>query len=113
MPTLCIRYKINPNKLSDFEEYARNWPKPIERCGGNLIGYFLPTKLAGQTDSALALIDFPSLSAYEEYRRRVMEDPEARQNVAHAERSGCILVEDRSFLQWVGPHGLRDPSASA
>jgi NIPSNAP len=51
------------------------------------------------------LIDFPSLSVYEEYRRRLMEDPEARQNVAHAERSGCILVEDRSFLQWVGPHG--------
>jgi len=105
MPTLCIRYKINPNKLSDFEEYARNWPKPIERCGGKLIGYFLPTKLAGPTDSALALIDFPSLAAYEEYRRRLMEDPEARQNVAHAERSGCILVEDRSFLQWVEPHG--------
>ena len=105
MPTLYIRYKINPNKLSDFEEYARNWPKPIERCGGKLIGYFLPTKLAGPTDSALALIDFPSLAAYEEYRRRLMEDPEARQNVAHAERSGCILVEDRSFLQWVEPHG--------
>jgi hypothetical protein len=104
MPTLCIRYKINPNQLPDFEEYARNWPKPIERCGGKLLGYFLPTKLAGQTDSALALIDFPSLSAYEEYRRRLMEDPEARQNVANAERSGCILVEDRSFLQWVGPH---------
>src|SRR5260370_37924008 len=48
MPTLCIRYKINPNKLSDFEEYARNWPKPIEHCGGNLIGYFRPTKLARQ-----------------------------------------------------------------
>jgi hypothetical protein len=105
MPTLYIRYKINPNKLSAFEEYARNWPKPIERCGGKLIGYFLPTKLAGPTDSALALIDFPSLAAYEEYRRRLMEDPEARQNVAHAERSGCILVEDRSFLQWVEPHG--------
>ena len=102
MPTLCIRYEIDPNKLSDFEEYARNWPKPIERCGGRLIGYFLPTKLAGRTDSALALIDFPSLASYEEYRRRLMEDPEAKQNVASAERSGCIFVEDRSFLQWVG-----------
>ena len=102
MPTLCIRYKINPAKLSDFEAYAKNWPEPIERCGGKLIGYFLPTKLAGQTDSALALIDFPSLAVYEEYRRRLMEDPGASQNVNHAERSGCILVEDRSFLKWVG-----------
>jgi NIPSNAP len=78
MPTLCIRYKINPNRLSDFEAYARNWPKPIERCGGKLIGYFLPTKLAGRTDSAIALIDFPSLATYEEYRRRLMEDPDAK-----------------------------------
>jgi hypothetical protein len=102
MPTLCIRYKINPNRLSDFEAYARNWPKPIERGGGKLIGYFLPTKLAGRTDSAIALIDFPSLAAYEEYRGRLMEDPDAKQNVAQAERSGCILLEDRSFLKWVG-----------
>jgi hypothetical protein len=102
MPTLCIRYKINPNRLPDFEEYAKNWPKPIERCGGKLIGYFLPTKFAGRTDSAIALIDFPSLAAYEEYRKRLMEDPDAKQNVAHAERSGCILLEDRSFLKWVG-----------
>jgi hypothetical protein len=56
--TLSSGYKINPHRLSDFEEYARNWPKPIERCGGKLIGYFLPTKFAGRTDSALALIDF-------------------------------------------------------
>jgi len=102
MPTLCIRYKVNPSRLSDFEEYARNWPKPIEHCRGKLIAYFLPTKLAGRTDSAIALIDFPSLAAYEEYRRRLMEDPDAKQNVAHAERSGCILLEDRSFLKWVG-----------
>jgi len=83
-------------------QIRKNWPKPIERCGGNLIGYFLPTKFAGRTDSAIALIDFPSLAAYEEYRKRLMEDPDAKQNVAHAERSGCILLEDRSFLKWVG-----------
>jgi hypothetical protein len=102
MPTLCIRYKLNPNRLSDFEEYARNWPKPIERCGGKLIGYFLPTKLAGRTDSAIALIDFPTLAVYEEYRRRLTEDPDAKQNVAQVERSGCIVLENRSFLNWVG-----------
>jgi hypothetical protein len=102
MPTLCIQYKIDPNRLSDFEKYARNWPDPIERCGGKLIGYFLPTKFAGRTDSALALIDFPSLAVYEEYRRRLMEDPGAKANVALADESGCILVEDRSFMKWVG-----------
>src|SRR5258708_20098557 len=103
MPTLCIRYKINPNKLSDFEEYARNWPKPIERCGGKLIGYFLPTKVAGQTDSALALIDFSSLSAYEEYRRRLMQHPEPSPNLPHSAPSARILVHARSLLHCAQP----------
>jgi hypothetical protein len=102
MVTLCIRYKLDAHKLSDFEEYARNWPTLIERCGGELIGYFLPTRLAGATDVALALINFPTLAVYEQYRERLMNDPDARENVDRANRSGCILVEDRSFLQPVG-----------
>jgi hypothetical protein len=85
--------------LRSFEEYARNWPATIERCGGKLIGYFLPTKLAGPTDEGLALIDFPNLAAYEQYRERLMSDPDAVQNVARADQSGCILLENRSFLQ--------------
>jgi hypothetical protein len=28
-----------------------------------------------------------------------MSDPAAKENVAFADRSGCILIEDRSFLQ--------------
>ena len=99
MPTLCIRYKLDAHKLADFEKYARNWPTPIERCGGTLLGYFLPTKLAGPTDFGLALIDFPDLAAYEQYRDRLMQDPDAKSNVAQADESGCILVEDRSFLE--------------
>ena len=102
MLTLCIRYKLDPHKLADFENYAKNWPEPIKRCGGALIGYFLPTQFAGPTDVALALINFPNLAAYEEYRKRLKADPAARENVARAEHSGCILVEDRSFLQPAG-----------
>ena len=100
--TLCIKYKLDSRKLSDFEEYARNWPTLIERCGGELIGYFLPTKFAGRTDEGFAMINFPSLAAYEQYRERLMNDPDAKANVARADNSGCILVEDRSFLQPVG-----------
>jgi len=102
MLTLCIRYKLDAHKLSDFEEYARNWPAPIERCGGKLIGYFLPTKFAGPTDLALALIEFSSLAAYEQYRERLMRDPQAKENVARADQSRCILIEDRSFVERVG-----------
>lgn len=98
MITLCIRYTIDIQKHADFEQYARAWPEPIRRCGGELVGYFLPTKLAGATNIALALISFPNLAAYEKYRENLMSDPAAKENVAFADRSGCIRVEDRSFL---------------
>ena len=101
MITLCIRYQIDHNKQRDFEAYARNWPDPIRRCGGNLIGYFLPTRFAGRTNEALALISFPDLGAYERYREALMKDAAAVENVARVESAGCILSEDRGFLQQV------------
>ncbi len=101
MITLCIRYTIDPHKRADFEAYARAWPSPVERCGGTFLGYFLPTNVAGSTNAALALIDFPSLAAYEQYRQALMADNDARDNVARADKSGCIINEDRSFLQRV------------
>ena len=101
MITLCIRYRIDMHKVKEFEQYARKWPEPIRRCGGELVGYFLPTKIAGPTNFALALINFPSLAAYEEYRAALMRDAEAKANVQAAETSGCILVEDRLILSRV------------
>lgn len=101
MVTLCIRYTIDHYKVADFEMYARNWPEPIKRCGGELLGYFVPTKLAGPTNEALALIRFPDLAAYEKYRAKLAKDPDAVANVKHAETSGCIVLENRSFLQKV------------
>ena len=101
MLTLCIRYTIDVQKFADFERYARNWPEPVRRCGGELVGYFLPTKIAGPTNFALALINFPTLAAYEQYREALMRDPDAKTNVEMADKSGCILVEDRSILQRV------------
>jgi hypothetical protein len=99
MITLCIRYTIDISKTRQFEEYARRWPEPIRRSGGELIGYFLPTKLAGPTNFALALVNFPDLDAYQHYRQALMKDPEAAANVAAADAAKCILVEDRSFLE--------------
>jgi len=101
MITLSIRYTIDANKLKDFEAYARRWPEPIRRCGGNLLGYFLPTKFAGPTNFALALIEFRDLAAYERYREALAHDPDAIANVAAAEAARCILIEDRSFLERV------------
>jgi NIPSNAP len=101
MITVCIRYTIDIQKTADFEQYARNWPEPIARCGGELVGYFLPTKTAGPTNIAYALINFASLAAYEKYREALMLDEGAKENVAFADRSGCILIEDRSVLRQV------------
>ena len=70
----------------------------IPRCGGDLVGYWLPTKFAGPTNLALALINFPSLAAYEQYRDRLAKDDDNLDSIRRAEVSGCILVEDRAFL---------------
>lgn len=97
----CIRYTIDPHKLADFETYARRWMEGgiIRRGGGDPLGYFLPKKgLGGADNIAVALIGFESLAACEEYRAKLMQDPDSRENLAHAERSGCILVEDRSYF---------------
>jgi hypothetical protein len=101
MITMCIRYTLDTYKLADFEKYARNWPEPIRRCGGDLLGYFLPTKLAGPTNIALALINFPDLAAYEKYREALLRDSAAAANVAAVDASQAILIEDRSFLRRV------------
>jgi NIPSNAP len=95
--TCCIQYTLDPRQLSAFEQYAARWPPIIERCGGDLVGYYLPKE--GTNNFALALIDFVSLADYELYRERLAADPEAKQNVADAMQSGCILVEARSFLR--------------
>jgi len=103
MITLSIRYTLDASKLADFAAYAKDLQPVIERCGGKLKGYYLPTKLAGATNIGLALIDFPSLAAYEEYRRKLLTDADGSACLRRAEQSGCILVEDRSFLHRVTP----------
>ena len=101
MFTLCIRYTIDPGKVADFAAYAKGIAKPIARCGGTVRGYFLPTKFAGPTNVALALIDFADLAAYEAYRAKLAADDDNIQHARRAEAAGCILVEDRSFMQAV------------
>ena len=101
MITVCIRYTIDIRRHREFEEYARNWPEPIRRSGGELLGYFLPTRMAGPTNIAYALINFDSLAGYEKYREALMQDESAKKNFALADRSECIVIEDRSILQQV------------
>jgi NIPSNAP len=97
--TLCIRYTLDPQKLRDFEAYVARLPEQITRAGGAYLGYYLPTKFAGPTNTALGLVGFDSLAAYEAYRAKLAADPDAVENVSRMEASGCVLVEDRSFLR--------------
>ena len=93
----CIRYVIDPFKREAFEAYALNWAGIIPRCGGQLLGYFLPHE--GSNNVALALISFESLAAYEAYRARLKADPEGAANFRFAEEERFILSEERSFLR--------------
>jgi|ERR1700691_5749588 hypothetical protein len=102
MFTLCIRYTINPNKLTDFKAYAEAEQSPIRRSGGKIVGYFLPTDFAGPTNIAYGLIDFLTLASYEQYRRALAEDPDHKKNAAELERSGAIVALNRSIIERVG-----------
>ena len=67
--TCFIRYEIDPFQREAFSEYARRWGQIIPRCGGHLLGYFLPHE--GSNYEAWGLIGFDSLAAYEAYRARL------------------------------------------
>ena len=99
MLTLCIRYKFNPEKIADVSTYFENEQHVIERSGGKIVGYFLPTDFAGPTDEAIGLIDLPSMAAYEEYRQVLAADPEHKQNIARLEQSGAGVAMNRSFIR--------------
>ena len=94
-----IRYQIDPFQREAFKKYAENWGHIIPRCGGRLIGYFLPHE--GTNDIAWGLIAFESLAAYEAYRARLKLDPEARENFTTAQSKRLVLREERTFLEMV------------
>ena len=97
--TVFIRYQLDPFKRAMFEEYSRRWLSIIPKCGGDLIGYFMPHE--GTINIAFALISFESLAAYEAYRARLRADSEGMANFNFAEESKFILAEERTFLRKV------------
>src|SRR5262245_62164720 len=95
--TVFIRYRLDPFQLAEFEEYATRWLAIIPRCGGDLVGYWMPHE--GTNDVAQALISFDSLAAYEAYRARIKSDPEGAANFRFAQEKRMILSEERTFLR--------------
>jgi hypothetical protein len=99
MVTCFIRYQIDPFQRAAFQKYAENWGRIIPRCGGRLVGYFLP--LEGTNDVGWGLIAFDSLAAYEAYRARLRTDGDARENFAFAQSKRFVLREERTFVEAV------------
>jgi len=97
--TVFIRYEIDPFRLDAFEAYARAWLGIIPRCGGTLVGYWLPHE--GTDHVAFGLVSFESLAAYEAYRARLRADAAGSANFAAAREGRFILREERTFLRAV------------
>lgn len=98
MPVTCfIRYQIDPFQREAFKHYARAWSDIIPRCGGELVGYFLPHE--GSNDVAWGLISFDNLASYERYRATLKADPEGQANFAFAQAKRFILREERTWLE--------------
>ena len=95
-----IRYEIDPFQLAAFEEYTQQWGEIIPRCGGNLVGYFLPHE--GTNNVAWGIIAFDSLADYEQYRARLRADAAGAANFKFAQAHRLILREERTFLRVVG-----------
>jgi hypothetical protein len=101
MITLCIRYTFDPAKIDGIKGYFENEQRVIERAGGKIVGYFLPTDFAGPNNEAYGLIDLPSVAVYEDYRRNLANDPEHKRNIADLIDAETDVVMHRSFVQRV------------
>ena len=97
--TCVIRYQIDPYQRDAFRQYAEAWGRIIPRCGGHLVGYFLPHE--GTNDIAWALIGFDSLAAYEAYRATLRTHAGGCENFAFAQTKRFILREERTFVETV------------
>ena len=97
MITVHVRYEIDPDRIEEFEEYARRWIELVDRFGGTHHGYFLPSE--GDSDIAYALFSFPTFAAYEQYRADSAHDGDCQDAIQFARRTQCIRRYERRFLR--------------
>jgi hypothetical protein len=110
--TCFIRYMIDPNNLTAFEQYARVWMRLIEKYGGTHLGYFVPGDVPpaasfsfpglgkeGPSNVAIAVFSFPTVEAYEKYRVDVAADPECIAETRHRNETNCFTSYERTFMR--------------
>jgi NIPSNAP protein len=112
--TCFIRYSVDPEKLDDFKEYAHSWIALICKYGGIHHGYFIPGTEAdklpraafsfpglgrdGPPNIAVALFSFPSVEAYDKYRRDVADDEACAVATAKFNATNPFSDYERTFL---------------
>lgn len=111
-PITCqVRYRLDPDRLAEFEAYAQIWIKLIERYGGRHHGYFLPRERPdgvgvsfvglgneGASDIAIALFTFADEEAYVRYRELVAKDPDGVAANARFGGNPPFISYERVFL---------------
>jgi hypothetical protein len=114
MFTCFIRYRIEPDKLDDFREYAHSWISLIRKYGGIHHGYFVPGRYGdnlpsaafsfpglgteGPPNIAVALFSCPSIEAYDQYRLAVSDDEGCKAATARFHETKCFSSYERTFL---------------
>ena len=97
MITCYLRYTIDPDKLAEFEVYARLWIPLVEKFGGKHHGYLLPSE--GASNIALCFFSFDSLAAYEVYRAASAADAECKAAMEYYRATKCYFSYERSFFR--------------
>ena len=109
MPIACVSAaRSTRSSTLHLETYAQRWGEIIPRCGGELVGNFVPGE--GTNDFGYGLITRPSLSEYEAYRARLRAVQAAHDNFAFWEQGRLVLREEQSSLTPVMP---RKPNESS
>lgn len=97
MITCFLKYRINPDKLKEFEYYGKLWIDIVSEMGGLHHGYLLPHE--GANDVAYASFSFNSLAEYEVYRNKIPLSPKCLEAIAYFEKTKCYYSYKRSFLK--------------
>jgi hypothetical protein len=114
MFTCFLRYKLDPDKMDEFREYAHTWISLIRKYGGTHHRYFLPGEKGnnlpdptfsfpglgteGPANIAVALFSFPTIEAYEQYPQDVSTDEACRAATHLANETRCFLGYERTFM---------------
>ena len=94
--TCFIRYQIDPAQKEAFRAYAEAWGHIIPRCGGELVGYFLPWE--GPT-TCVGAYQLREPSVLRGLSRAPEGRSEARSNFEAVAAHRFILREERTFAE--------------